>query len=460
MSRKIFNLPDVGEGLIEAEVVVWKVNVGDVVELNQPLVDIETAKAVVELPSPFAGTVVTLHGNVGETIRVDSPLVTFEVGGDAESRSGDDTEFHPGGDAFAHNRDELDAIDRAPADTGHGYVHRTSLPGGAEGQKNSNSAVQLTQFESSTTFMPRATPLVRLLAKRNGFALDEITATGSDGSITRIDVERAVAARAEGARINAAFAPASNGLLTRIGGHQIKSWSAGEREERIPVAGVLRSMANSMVSSAFSAPHAAVWLQVDVSQTVELLEQLNLHSTFAGIRLSPLVVTALAVCDATRTFPGVNSVFDSTKQEVVVRRYLNLGIAADTPRGLIVPNIRDADQLGLRGMALALQDLVAKARNGKTSPSDMTGTTLTITNIGPFGMDGAAPILPPGTGAIVCIGQITPRPCVVDGAVVVRQVVEIVLSFDHRQIDGGLASRFLRHIGNYLSDPSVAMIAG
>jgi len=219
-------------------------------------------------------------------------------------------------------------------------------------------------------------------------------------------------------------------------------------------------MSDAMVHSAFSAPHASVWVRLDATKTMELLASLKQRANLQDVRLSPLTVVALAFCDAARHFPGVNSSFDSEAGEVIVRRTVNLGIAADTPRGLIVPNIKGADQLDLVGMAQALNVLVDKARNGTTTPNEMIGTTMTITNVGPFGVDAAMPILPPGTGAILAVGQIAKAPWVVNDQVVVRQVVEIAMSFDHRQVDGALASRVLSHVAHYLEDPAPAMIAG
>jgi pyruvate dehydrogenase E2 component (dihydrolipoamide acetyltransferase) len=219
-------------------------------------------------------------------------------------------------------------------------------------------------------------------------------------------------------------------------------------------------MSEAMVQSAFSAPHAAVWVRLDATKTVELLASLKQQASLNDIRLSPLSIVALALCDAARHYPGINSSFDSNTSEVVVRRSVNLGIAADTPRGLIVPNIKGADELDLVGMATALNVLVDKARNGTTTPNEMIGTTLTITNVGPFGVDAAMPILPPGTGAILAVGQIAKSPWVIDDEIVVRHVVELALAFDHRQIDGAMASRVLSHVGAYLGDPATAMIAG
>jgi pyruvate dehydrogenase E2 component (dihydrolipoamide acetyltransferase) len=276
-------------------------------------------------------------------------------------------------------------------------------------------------------------------------------------------VERAVggpagAAQSASARASAPITGPTS--TSRFVGRELASWSTGPKEERIPVKGVLRSMADAMVQSAFSAPHAVVWVRVDATKTMELLAALKKHPNMAGVRLSPLTITALAVCDAARHFPGINSSFDSTTNDVVVRRSVNLGIAADTPRGLIVPNIKGADQLDLVGMSAALNVLVDKARNGTTTPNEMIGTTLSITNVGPFGVDAAMPILPPGTGAILAIGQIAKAPWVVDDEVVVRHVVEIAMSFDHRQVDGAMASAVLSHIGKFLQDPATQLLAG
>jgi len=277
--------------------------------------------------------------------------------------------------------------------------------------------------------------------------------------ITRGDVEKALnGGPPAAARPSAVITGPTS--TSRFVGRDIESWSTGPKEERIPVKGVLRSMSEAMVQSAFSAPHAAVWVRVDATRTMELLESLKKHPNLAGVRLSPLTITALAMCDAARHFPGINSSFDGAANEVVVRRSVNLGIAAATDRGLIVPNIKGADQLDLVSMAQALNALVDTARKGTTTPNDMIGTTLTITNVGPFAVDAAMPILPPGTGAILAIGQIAKAPWVVDDQVVVRYVVELAMSFDHRQIDGAMASAVLAHVGRFLSDPAPAMIVG
>lgn len=465
MSEEIFLLPDVGEGLVEAEIVTWKVKEGDVVTLNQPLVDIETAKATVELPSPYAGTVVKLHGNVGDVMEVHKPLITFDVGGGAAPANADltsaPTAKPPAGDA--PSQEAPTGAGREAVLVGYGVANEDGLATRTHRRKNAAPAASVdappaVRAPATPSLSPRSTPPVRLYAKQHGVDLATLTGSGREGLITRHDVEQALSPEPTARRSTAP--PTGPATTSRFVGREIESWATGPKEERIPVKGVLRSMSEAMVQSAFSAPHAAVWVRVDATRTVELLAGLKKHPNLTSVRLSPLTVVAMAICDAARHFPGINSSFDSAHGEVVVRRSVNLGIAADTPRGLIVPNIKGADELDLVGMAVALNGLVDKARNGTTTPAEMIGTTLTITNVGPFGVDAAMPILPPGTGAILAVGQIAKSPWVLDDQIVIRHVVELAMAFDHRQIDGALASRVLSHIGAFLADPATAMLAG
>ena len=473
MSEEIFLLPDVGEGLTEAEIVTWKVKVGDVVVLNQPLVDIETAKATVELPSPYAGTVTALHGNVGDVLEVHKPLITFEVGGGAAPAAAAPSEPVPAKEASDKQEGSV-GEGREAVLIGYGVAnedaivtrkHRrqsgTPTPAPLASAPAAPPAVAPTSSVATLpTLAPRSTPPVRLYAKQHGVDISALTGTGRDGLITRGDVEQALSG-APGTPSPRVTAPITGPNTTsRFVGRELESWSTGPKEERIPVKGVLRSMAEAMVQSAFTQPRAAVWVRVDATRTMDLVASLKQQPNLAGVRLSPLAIIALAVCDAARHFPGINSSFDAAANEVIVRRTVNLGIAADTPRGLIVPNIKGADQLDLVGMAAALTVLVDKARAGTTTPNEMIGTTLSITNVGPFGVDAAIPILPPGTGAILAVGQIAKAPWVVDDEVVVRQVVELAMAFDHRQVDGAMASAVLSHIGRFLHDPAAAIIAG
>jgi pyruvate dehydrogenase E2 component (dihydrolipoamide acetyltransferase) len=458
VSQEIFLLPDVGEGLVEAEIVVWKVSVGDVVALNEPLVDIETAKAVVELPSPYAGTVAVLHGAVGDVIEVHQPLITFDVGDGAGSRSVVVPEVSSAAPDVERREAVLVGYGVANEDAVASRQHRRSRL-----EPTNQVATPPAVEQSRPALAARSTPPVRLYAKQHGVDLDTLQGSGREGLITRGDVERAldgVTTVATSTPVRSRTAISGPTSTSRFVGRELASWAEGDQEERIPVKGVLRSMADAMVQSAFSAPHAAVWVRVDATRTVDLLASLKQHPNMANVRLSPLTITALAFCDAARHFPGINSSFDSEHNEVIVRRSVNLGIAAATPRGLVVPNIKGADQLDLMAMAMAINDLVDKARDATTTPAEMSGTTLTITNVGPFGVDGAVPILPPGTGAILALGQLVKAPWVVDDAVVVRHVVEISMAFDHRQIDGALASAVLAHVGSFLHDPATALLAG
>jgi 2-oxoisovalerate dehydrogenase E2 component (dihydrolipoyl transacylase) len=475
LSEEIFLLPDVGEGLTEAEIVTWKVKVGDVVTLNQPLVDIETAKATVELPSPYAGTVVALHGNEGDVLEVHKPLITFEVGGGGTAAPKAPAAEEPAPPKAASDKQEGSVGEgREAVLIGYGVANEDAVvtrkhrrqsgtPSAATPPAPVAAAPEVALNSSPgavSSLAPRSTPPVRLYAKQHGVDIASLTGTGRDGLITRVDVEQAVggAPSTPAPRVSAPITGPNT--TSRFVGRELEPWSTGPKEERIPVKGVLRSMAEAMVQSAFTQPRAAVWVRVDATRTMDLVASLKQQPNLADLRLSPLTIIALAVCDAARHFPGINSSFDTAANEVIVRRSVNLGIAANTQRGLIVPNIKGADQLDLVGMASALQVLVDKAREGTTTPNEMIGTTLSITNVGPFGVDAAIPILPPGTGAILAVGQIAKAPWVVDDQVVVRQVVELAMAFDHRQVDGAMASAVLSHIGRFLHDPAAAIIAG
>jgi 2-oxoisovalerate dehydrogenase E2 component (dihydrolipoyl transacylase) len=429
---QVFLLPDVGEGLIEADIVTWKVRVGDVVQLNQPLVDVETAKALVELPSPFAGEIVTLHAAEGETVAVDAPLVTIREG-------------VAGAPVLVEESREAVLI-------GYGVANEEA-PVTRTRRRREGLTTPVAALPSPATTAarsPRTTPPVRLLAKQRGVDITTLRGSGRDGLITRDDVLRASGAKR--------FVPTSSpDVASRFVGREIAPWRDGPLEERIPVKGVMKSMAESMVQSLRSAAHACVWLRVDATKSMQLVAALKNNPAYANVKVTPLAIVAMAFVDAAKNFPGVNSSFDDEAGEVVIRRRVNLGIAADTPRGLLVPNIKAADELDLLAMAEQLQTLVATARSGRVSPSDLAGTTLSITNVGPFGVDAAMPILPPDTSAILCIGQIQKAPWVEGESVVVRDVAEISMSFDHRHIDGATASAVLRHVGWFLNDPDVAL---
>lgn len=429
MARQEFLLPDVGEGLTEADILQWKVTVGDIVTLNQPLVEIETEKAVVELPSPFEGTIVALHGEPGQTIAVGTAIVEVEVAS-----------------APANQPD----APRQAVLVGYGVANETEVATRTRRRRGAASATSSTA--PVPTSAPLSTPPVRLYAKSHGIDLATVSGTGPGGVITRHDVEALVNTRAS------IPTPTREPHGRPFNGVQLASWGEGSSEERIAVRGVVKSMAESMTKSATQIPQACVWLTVDVTAMTSLLRGIRERQGTDGVRITPTTILAMAMIDGARHYPGINSYFDVAANEIVVRRTVNLGIAADTPRGLIVPNIKGADRLSLLALAQAMHELVGTARAGATTPAAMSGTTLTITNVGPFSVDAAMPLLPPDTGAIVAMGRVSPRPWVHEGEVAVRDVVELAMTFDHRMIDGALASLYLAHVGRYISDPTPSLL--
>ena len=424
---KEFKLPDLGEGLTESEILSWKVAVGDTVSLNQVIAEVETAKAVVELPSPFAGVVAALHEEPGTVVEVGKPIVSFEVddAGAAQGAEAADAES-PAGPAK-----------REPNLVGYGaVVEHSGRP--ARRARAAAPAVAPRAEETAVGERPRSTPPVRKLARDLGVDLERVTGTGPHGLITREDVQNFAGAPAPDAQ-----APTAPVAL--------------DRETRTPVKGVRKFSAAAMVQSAFTAPHVTEFLTVDVTPTMELLARLKSNRAFDGVKLTPLTIAAKAVLIALRNNPTLNTHWDDEKQEIVQYHYVNLGIAAATPRGLTVPNIKDAEQLPLRELAVQLSELTDTARAGKTSPADLSGGTISITNIGVFGIDAGTPILNPGEAAIVALGAVRKAPWVVDDELVVRQVMSLSLSFDHRLVDGEQGSRFLADLGAILSDPAIVL---
>ncbi|MFC7849077.1 dihydrolipoamide acetyltransferase family protein [Arthrobacter sp. NPDC057388] len=432
---KEFRLPDLGEGLTESEIVSWKVGVGDTVSLNQVIAEVETAKAVVELPSPFAGVITALHEQPGTVVEVGKPIVSFEVKDDAGSQ--------PAAAAPA----EAALPKREPNLVGYGaVVESTGRP-----VRRQRTAVDpgpvVEAVDTRPGERPRSTPPVRKLAKDLGVELEKVAGTGPGGLITRDDVRNFVGGGDLPAAAHGLAAPeAARPALP----------AQGEREVRTPIKGVRKFTAAAMVSSAFTAPHVTEFLTVDVTPAMELLARLKESKAFAGHKLTPLTLVAKAVLIALRRNPGLNARWDEANQEIVQFNYVNLGIAAATPRGLTVPNIKDADRLALADLSTALAELTDTARAGKTSPEDLSGGTISITNIGVFGTDAGTPILNPGEAAILAMGAVRKTPWEYQDQVALRQVMTLSLSFDHRLVDGEQGSRFLADVGALLADPGMA----
>jgi 2-oxoisovalerate dehydrogenase E2 component (dihydrolipoyl transacylase) len=453
MSTFEFLLPDAGEGLTEAEIVEWKVQPGDVVEVNQILVEIETAKSLVELPSPFAGTVTELLAQPGQTVDVGTVIIRAS-GGSADAGADVTDAAAPApvnADALGAVADTAGSIstETAPVPEKPGAVLvGYGIKGGANSRRRRGvGAPAATAAPTVPSTRPASVPAaaasaiiakppIRKLAKDLGVTLADVTATGLAGEITRDDVIR-----------NATQASVFRNIET-------PEWSP-EREEKIPVKGVRKAIATAMTQSAFTAPHVSVFVDLDASRTMEFVKRLKNSPDFAGIRVSPLLIAAKAVIWAVRRNPMVNSTF--TPAEITVHNYVNLGIAAATPRGLVVPNVKDANELSLRELAVALEQLTLTARDGKTTAADMANGTITITNLGSFGMDTGTPILNPGEVGIVALGTIKQKPWVVDGEVRPRFVTTLGGSFDHRVVDGDVVSRFIADVASVLEEPALLL---
>jgi 2-oxoisovalerate dehydrogenase E2 component (dihydrolipoyl transacylase) len=489
---KQFKLPDVGEGLTEADILRWDVKVGDPVVVNQVLVEVETAKAAVELPSPYAGVVHEIHFDEGVTVDVGQPIITLRVGSGELTGGPASSQPTPRAAGTPEAADTIsetpvgggaeDMIPTPPADGGlngsaaggvasadsdgsggsAGGERQSVLVGyGVSGERGrrrkrpqpsagvpaptAQEAFKVTTSAGAATAVVApdrtvlAKPPVRKLAKTLGVDLGTVTPTGPNGTISRADIQQAV-----DAPVAATAVPAR------------------EAETRIAIKGVRKHTAAAMVASAFSAPHVTEFITVDVSEMMELRTRIAARREFAGVKVSPLLFVARAVLWAAKRTPIINSSWDEAAGEIVVKHYVNLGIAAATDRGLIVPKIKGAQALSLLELAQAIGTLTDTARAGKTSPADMSGGTFTITNVGVFGVDTGTPILNPGEAAILAFGAIRRQPWVVgtgdDERIEPRWVTQLAVSFDHRSVDGQQGSEFLADVAAVLRDPGLALL--
>ncbi|WP_298752684.1 dihydrolipoamide acetyltransferase family protein [uncultured Serinicoccus sp.] len=500
-----FKLPDPGEGLVEATIIQWKVAEGDTVKTNDIVVEVETAKSLVELPIPWAGTVTKILAAEGDEVEVGTPIVVVDDGtGEGPAA---------GGGAGTHVEDVTDEAAAASDDL------VPSPPEGGGSSTGSTREAMLVGYgaiEGSTTRRKRrrgasgaeaeaasapqrkakAAPPVRKYAKDRGVDINEVDAAGPTGIVRRSDIDAfleggAAPTTPPGVADGSSTTPpgaadgssstrpgaADGSLATEATGRAGEAAGvagraayqrpvfdrSGEREERTDVKGVRKMTAQAMVGSAFTAPHVTEFVTVDVTRTMELIDRLKADrsSGLADLRINPLLVLAKAMTVAVRRNPGMNAVWDEDAQQIVQRNYVNLGIAAATPRGLVVPNIKDADLMDLRQLAEAMTDLVATAKAGRTQPADMSGGTITITNVGVFGIDTGTPIINPGESAIVCFGAVRRMPWVVGEGeqerIEPRWVTQLAVSFDHRLIDGELGSMFLADLAALLEDPARAL---
>ncbi|RZK94811.1 MAG: 2-oxo acid dehydrogenase subunit E2 [Rhodococcus sp. (in: high G+C Gram-positive bacteria)] len=403
-----FRLPDLGEGLTEAELVSWAVEVGQTIELNQVIGEVETAKALVELPSPYAGVVAGLLVSPGTTVPVGTPIIRITTDGATE---------------------ELPT--RTPVLVGYGPE------AAAESKRARRKLVAAAETGAvPDRRRPDASPAARVAARELGVDLAVVAGTGPSGAVTRNDVKSHAGSAGHAVSPTPVQAEAS------------------ERETRTPIRGVRKQTAEAMVRSAFTAPHVTEFVTVDVTRSVELLDRLRELPDFEGLSVTPLTLVAKAMIVALRKNPSLNASWDEEHQEIVTKHYVNLGIAAATPRGLVVPNIKDAQAMNLLELCGAITELTATARSGRATPAQLTGGTVSITNVGVFGVDAGTPILNPGESAILCLGSVTKRPWVHEDELAVRWVTTLSVSFDHRVVDGEQGSRFLSSVAAMLHDPA------
>ncbi|WP_129307901.1 dihydrolipoamide acetyltransferase family protein [Streptomyces sp. L2] len=476
-SVREFKMPDVGEGLTEAEILKWYVQPGDTVTDGQVVCEVETAKAAVELPIPYDGVVRELHFPEGTTVDVGTSIIAVDVaGGGAAAPAADqpvaaqpqaETQQPAAPAAPEGSEDEPKPEGRQPVLVGYGVAttstKRRPRKGPGVTVPAASPAAQAVQAElnghgaaaaapaapaAPAQDRPLAKPPVRKLAKDLGVDLAAVTPSGPDGVITREDVHAAATPKAaEPAAVTPAAAPAAPVAPAPVATYD------GARETRVPVKGVRKATAAAMVGSAFTAPHVTEFVTVDVTRTMKLVEELKQGKDMQGLRVNPLLLIAKALLVAIKRNPEINASWDEANQQIVQKHYVNLGIAAATPRGLIVPNIKDAHAKTLPQLAEALGELVATARDGKTSPAAMQGGTVTITNVGVFGVDTGTPILNPGESAILAVGAIKLQPWVHKGKIKPRQVTTLALSFDHRLVDGELGSKVLADVAAILEQP-------
>lgn len=449
MSTQTFLLPDVGEGLTEAEIVSWRVAPGDTVAVNDVLVEIETAKSLVELPSPFAGVVGDLLADEGATVNVGAAIITIASADAAappatagQSEHGEPHEPDGGGSVLV----------------GYGSAGHVQSRRRKPAERPVRASVGVV-----------AKPPIRKLARDLGVDLADVTPSGAAGEVTRDDVMkhasqasvfRNIQTPEWGAvREETIPVPVTDAAASVPATPEPQAPAADDREESIPVRGVRKATASAMTSSAYSAPHVSVWVDVDASRTMELVKRLKTSPDFADVKVSPLLIMARAVIWAVRRTPMVNAAWVDGEDgaSIRVRHYVNLGIAAATPRGLLVPNIKDAQDLNTRELARALEKLTLTARDGKTSPADQQGGTITITNIGVFGVDAGTPIINPGEVGIIALGAIRQKPWVVDGEIRPRWVTTVSGSFDHRVVDGDGISRFVADVASVLEEPALLL---
>jgi 2-oxoisovalerate dehydrogenase E2 component (dihydrolipoyl transacylase) len=457
---KQFRLPDLGEGLTEGDILKWTVAVGDLIDVNDTIAEVETVKAAVELPSPYAGVVTALHAEEGETVPVGTAIISIDVapgGAPAAAAAEDLVPELPTTDGSPAEEKQLTLVGYGPREETGGRRRRrpVAVAEGAQVSFNLPPAPAGPTPEVEEPAPPAAQrvlakPPVRKLAKTLGVDLTAVEPTGPNGTVSRDDVQ------------SAADQWSVSGVSGQLEPSTVARTDHSQRETRIPIKGVRKHTAAAMVSSAFTAPHVTEFITCDVTAMMELRDRVASRREFREVKVSPLLFVAKAVILAAAKTPEINATWDEAAGEIVLKNYVNLGIAAATGRGLIVPNIKDADRLSLLDLARAMGALTETARSGKTAPAEMSGGTITITNVGVFGVDTGTPILNPGEAGIVAFGAVRRMPWVVGAGeeerIEPRWVTQLAVSFDHRLVDGQQGSQFLADVAAVLADPGLALL--
>ncbi|MCZ0980329.1 dihydrolipoamide acetyltransferase family protein [Streptomyces diastatochromogenes] len=455
MTIREFKMPDVGEGLTEAEILKWYVQPGDTVTDGQVVCEVETAKAAVELPIPFDGTVHELLFPEGTTVDVGQVIISVNVGGGAEPEAPAAPAApppRPGAGGRAGGRARAGGPSAGPRRLRRGReLHQAPGPqdDGRRARRGGRARAAQRPRPGRRAPAGQAAGAQARQGPRRRPGLGHPDRPGRDhhprGRPPRGGPGPGAGGRGPGpvAAPAPAAAPAQAAPVV----------PSDARETRIPIKGVRKATAAAMVGSAFTAPHVTEFVTFDITRTMKLVEELKSDKDMAGLRVNPLLLIAKAVLVAAKRNPDINAAWDEANQEIVLKHYVNLGIAAATPRGLIVPNIKDAHAQTLPELSKSLSELVATAREGRTTPAAMQGGTFTITNVGVFGVDTGTPILNPGESAILAVGAIKLQPWVHKGKVKPRQVTTLALSFDHRLVDGELGSKFLADVAAILENP-------
>ncbi|MGW3647647.1 dihydrolipoamide acetyltransferase family protein [Streptomyces sp. NPDC000878] len=434
-----FRLPDLGEGLTEALIVRWLVEVGEVVAVDQPVVEVETAKAMVDVPCPYGGVVTARFGEEGTELPVGAPLVTVAVGTPAHP--------DPAGDADRGSGNVLVGYGTSEAPARRRRVRREQAATAAP------VAVTDTQASAAPARLdgpvPVISPLVRRLARENGLDLRELAGSGPDGLILRADVERALR---DGATRPGSPAPIATPVPAS---HPVPAPAPASAEgTRVPLKGIRGAVADKLSRSRREIPDATCWVDADATELMHARVQMN---AAGGPKISLLALLARICTAALARYPELNSTVDLGAREIVRLDRVHLGFAAQTERGLVVPVVRDAHTRNAESLSAEIARLTEAARTGTLTPAELTGGTFTLNNYGVFGVDGSTPIVNHPEAAMLGVGRIVPKPWVHEGELAVRQVVQLGLTFDHRVCDGGTAGGFLRYVADCVEQPAVLL---